>query len=346
MGNKILFNKTENGLTISVSHRVPSNAVILWSMLAFVLMVSGVSTLVQFTHGKFEGSEFLVGIALVFWAFFQLSILYALLWNIFGRELITVEKGELSVKRDLLGLGPTRRYSTNEMNGLRYTGLQGSLFGWGLTFPRWVISDGAIAFEYKGRLYNALGIQLNETQASLIIGQLSLYLEESAKYDQSEDESVSFLRDTNLPRHYGFSWWGKLLWGGTFLLAIVQWYRMLFESGFPLIPFDFLYPLLLVLWAPTFFTPVTLDSAGIWVRFSVIKKFVPWADVQQLEFGRWSWHRISVQYISPIHWFIALPLRQSFPLVVGLAHRNELFWEIHRRASRAQGREIPVKGWK
>lgn len=96
----------------------------------------------------------------------------------------------------------------------------------------------------------------------------------------------------------------------------------------------------------TLFPTYTIDDTSLHAHFIVITLTIPWSDVTQVQWIRFSYH---VVYVKNNKWikalsFSSLMLGQSLGLVIGLKDRTRLFNEIRRRASQAQGREIPVIG--
>lgn len=159
---------------------------------------------------------------------------------------------------------------------------------------------------------------------------------------------------------FGFAWWGWAVWGA-YVLVVVVCLAFVYAALYFATEFMPLMERVLVLASVyaglgipavaglsqgiNMFTPVTLDDKGLWILVFLRPRFIPWHDVQQLQYMRFPGHIVYVRYVSLAHWFVAAPFRQSFRLGLGQQHREELFWEIYRRSSRAQGHDIPVLGW-
>jgi hypothetical protein len=56
------------------------------------------------------------------WAVGESFALYALLWGAFGHEVITVKNGIISIKRSVLGYGPSKHYYIDKLSNLRASG--------------------------------------------------------------------------------------------------------------------------------------------------------------------------------------------------------------------------------
>lgn len=109
---------------------------------------------------------------LVLWAFAELFVAYAWLWNAFGKEVVTVRLGNLVLKRDILGFGRSRLFPVSEISHLRSSGLFGSFrLGWAGTLNFWGLSGGMIAFE-SGRKTHRFGIHLEEDEATQVVAEL------------------------------------------------------------------------------------------------------------------------------------------------------------------------------
>lgn len=113
---------------------------------------------------------------LVGWAFGELFVPYAWLWNAFGKEVVTVRVGTLVLKRDILGFGRSRVFPVSEISHLRASGLFGSfLLGWAGGLNYWGLSGGVIVFESGGKTHR-FGIHLEEDEARQVVAELVRYL--------------------------------------------------------------------------------------------------------------------------------------------------------------------------
>jgi hypothetical protein len=97
-----------------------------------------------------------------------------LLWQLAGREIITLGSGALSYRAEACGIGRTRSFRASEVKDLRSTDYSVSLFtnqrSW---FPPVFGSGyGPVAFDYGARTFR-VAPSLDEAEAKLLVGELS-----------------------------------------------------------------------------------------------------------------------------------------------------------------------------
>jgi len=102
------------------------------------------------------------------WTILTVFVVYDLLWEIEGREIICIDGKTLTIKRSLWGLGRTRRFSLNEIRHLRfYPWKEWPLMAGRHLFWRQLGSRRpwkSLAFDYGSRTYH-FGIDLDEQEA-------------------------------------------------------------------------------------------------------------------------------------------------------------------------------------
>jgi hypothetical protein len=114
---------------------------------------------------------------LVGWTIGGLYAGATVLWQLAGREIITVSLTTLSYRAEALGLGRTRSFQTSEVKDLRSTEYAISTFtnqrAW---FPPVVGSGfGPVAFDYGARTFR-VAPSLDEAEAKLLVRELSARL--------------------------------------------------------------------------------------------------------------------------------------------------------------------------
>ena len=127
------------------------------------VMVGGVLV----SEGVSAGSLFLIA-WLGFWTLGGTFVLYALFWQLTGKEVIEVSRLSIRVRRQVLGLGRTKEYLGEYVRGLRISPAQGDGFGWSRTLRFWGLSGGLIAFDYGAGTFR-LGIGIDEAEARQIL---------------------------------------------------------------------------------------------------------------------------------------------------------------------------------
>ena len=136
--------------------------------------IAGAAVIVSLVSGNLHDAGFLL-IWLAVWLFAEVFAGLAWLWHAFGREIVTVSGGTLTIKRDVFGFGPARAYDTGEVRNLRALGYFGSLMSWSFGMVTWGLSGGTVAFGYRGKTHR-FGIQLEEPEAEVVADALRPYL--------------------------------------------------------------------------------------------------------------------------------------------------------------------------
>lgn len=161
--------------------------------------------------------------------------------------------------------------------------------------------------------------------------------------------------------YYGLAWWALALIAlplaiGVLLLLSLALLPLLvmWSAPFPLnvvatVPFLLLgFFLIGILGAQV--TPIRLAREYVQCYvFFVWPVRVHWNTITELRTLPLSARLVCASGLTPFHATIWLGLSMTrypgFQLTFGLRCRKQLFWEIHRRASQAQGRNVPILGW-
>lgn len=105
------------------------------------------------------------------WTFGGGIALYAVLWIILGVERVTVGRGILAVKRDLLGFGRKRGYRLDQISNLRVENMtynpsnpKTAMAFWGM--------GGPVAFDFGSDTVH-FGAGLTEVDANKVVAQIS-----------------------------------------------------------------------------------------------------------------------------------------------------------------------------
>lgn len=137
-------------------------------IVVMLLTIGGISVISYIYHGRAEGDLFGKLLWLACWFFIDFYFLYALLWNLGGREIIRFDGRELTVRYDIEGFGRTKRLPVECITGIgveRAKGLN-ELFG---------ISGGAVKVVCDGEP-NWFGIDISDEEALEIAGELKRLL--------------------------------------------------------------------------------------------------------------------------------------------------------------------------
>jgi hypothetical protein len=101
---------------------------------------------------------------LVFWAAGSLFALYALLWMLAGREVVRVAGSEISLRREILGLGRSREFDAAAVRNFRSSVVPFNPWDPSSALMFWGLGGGTITFDYGPRTYR-FGAGLDEAEA-------------------------------------------------------------------------------------------------------------------------------------------------------------------------------------
>jgi len=137
-------------------------------IVVMLLTTGGFSVISYIYHGR-AGDDILgVLMWLVCWFFIDFYFLYALVWNLTGKEVVVFDGHELTVRYDIEGIGRTKRYmagAITEISVERSKGLN-ELFG---------ISGGSVKVVCDGEP-DWFGIGLSDEEALAIAGEIKRLL--------------------------------------------------------------------------------------------------------------------------------------------------------------------------
>lgn len=103
-----------------------------------------------------------------FWVYFEYKIAHAVLWRLYGKEVLVIEPGLLRVKRDIRGYGKVIQYFQENMRQLRIVDKNPKSFAQSYQRSFWVIGGEQIVFENLGAT-QGFGLQLEETEAKKLL---------------------------------------------------------------------------------------------------------------------------------------------------------------------------------
>lgn len=102
------------------------------------------------------------------WTVGGLFAIYALLWQIMGKEIVTVHGQAFRTRHDIGGFGFNKDYDLVQMRDLRATQVGFNPLDISSSLQLWGIGGGVIAFEYGARTYR-FGAGLDEAEAKQVV---------------------------------------------------------------------------------------------------------------------------------------------------------------------------------
>jgi hypothetical protein len=131
--------------------------------------VGEVSVPTQFIKGvKDTGALTFLSAWFIAWTIGGGFAIYIWLWNIAGKERITINNLSLTVKRELFSYGREKEYEITHISNLRVSAQPFNPFNFSASLQFWGVGGGVLAFDYGARTYR-FGGGVDEAEANHII---------------------------------------------------------------------------------------------------------------------------------------------------------------------------------
>jgi hypothetical protein len=121
-----------------------------------------------FKGNKDTGALIFSAAWLVAWTIGGALAIYAWLWNVAGKEKVTINNSTLTIKRDLFGYGREREYEVSSISNLRVSPQPYNPFNFSDSMKFWGIGGGILSFDYGYKTYR-FGSSIDEAEASQLL---------------------------------------------------------------------------------------------------------------------------------------------------------------------------------
>ena len=101
--------------------------------------------------------------------------LYVLLWNLVGKEIITIDRDKIIVKQTIFGRGFRQTYQLSQVSNLRRYLTDPALFTLERNLQDWGFAGESIAFDYSGKVCR-FGLLLPKEDADVLVAKINQYL--------------------------------------------------------------------------------------------------------------------------------------------------------------------------
>ncbi|CUS36940.1 conserved hypothetical protein [Candidatus Nitrospira nitrosa] len=136
----------------------------LWGWVVAEVMVANQ---LMMGDGPPEGELFMLA-WLGVWTVGGVVAIYAWLWQLMGKEILTVRGQTFNIRRDIGGFGFDREYNLVQVRDLRIGSVGPSRLDLSSSFQLWGVGGGVISFDYGGRTAR-FGASLDEAEAKLVV---------------------------------------------------------------------------------------------------------------------------------------------------------------------------------
>jgi hypothetical protein len=98
--------------------------------------------------------------------------IYMWLWNLMGRQIITVHGHALTTRRDIGGYGFDKEYDLAQVRDLRVSVMGFKAWDFSASLQFWGLGGGVVAFDYGAKTCR-FGTGLDEAEAKLVVGKIT-----------------------------------------------------------------------------------------------------------------------------------------------------------------------------
>ena len=127
----------------------------------------------QFLKGEIRGvTEIFVLGWLGAWTVGGVFAIYLWLWNLMGRQIITIQGHTLTTRRDIGGYGFDKKYDLTQVRDLRVNAKGSNAWDYSGSLEFLGLGGGLVAFDYGTKTYR-LGAGLDEAEAKLVVGKIT-----------------------------------------------------------------------------------------------------------------------------------------------------------------------------
>lgn len=142
--------------------------VLVWVLMEVIILGA---VIIGIENNGYSSSSAFIGIWLILFTLMGFFALYALLWQLAGREEVEVNTQSITIRHVLFGLNFPKEYSSNYFKDIRISIATTRNTGWPFMFESWGLGGGTIAFDYGAKTYR-LANSLDEAEAKQIIAEI------------------------------------------------------------------------------------------------------------------------------------------------------------------------------
>jgi hypothetical protein len=122
--------------------------------------------------GEFQnfGTDSFPTIWLLLWILGVLSVIFCILWGLFGQELFNDTRNDVVFEKTIFGIGIKKRFEKTEIKNFRVEAINQTMFG-GNRWAFWGLGPGKIKFDYGLKTYS-FGLGVDDAEANYIVEML------------------------------------------------------------------------------------------------------------------------------------------------------------------------------
>lgn len=168
IGEKITFINDKEKLTVVISTKVDKWKEISLLIWVFLWTICGAIFVYYFSKAEVQKEQLFYIIILSFWFYFEYRIGKALLWRLFGKELLKIDKEKFYFKKSILGYGKTVSYFIDNLKEpFEVVDYKVNNLVENLEDSFWTIGGGRIKLKSSLKVLQ-FGFQINEPDSKLL----------------------------------------------------------------------------------------------------------------------------------------------------------------------------------
>lgn len=178
---RLRITKESDGITARIKPKKDWFALCFIPFFLTAWTFGGISVIAELLKGEEHNPVFFLWLG--FWVMVETSLIFALLWNVFGQEIVSIRRGLFTHKLAVGGIGVKKTFPVNELFNLRSSGFFDDSSremddrGW----RKLGFADRTVAVDTKYVTMYRFGIRLEESEAATLAKALEPYFP-SARY--------------------------------------------------------------------------------------------------------------------------------------------------------------------
>lgn len=169
IGDRVSYKDHEKGFTTFVitpkREKWKDILLIFWT---FLWTLIGVAILYELFQGAYDRqSKIALIVFLSFWVYFEIRVLKALLWLVYGKEFIKVNHEYLNIKKSIGKYGKSKQFLIDNVKNIQLINKRERSLNFQFENSYWVVGGERVLFDYLGKSYH-FGRKLDDKDASLL----------------------------------------------------------------------------------------------------------------------------------------------------------------------------------
>lgn len=146
---------------------------LLWWIVLF--SICGILIFTQFFGNYDKSSKLFFAVYMAFWLFFEFKVVYAYRWRNKGREIIKIDKEEITLIKEIGKRGITQKYKISEITQLGFFKNDDNSFMKAMYSSYWNINKYSLSF-FTNNILVPFAIDLNEKESKNLLKKIQQFI--------------------------------------------------------------------------------------------------------------------------------------------------------------------------